>query len=95
MVVRNLLAAIDGRSSTAVYDGYGSCPLTTAYGRVVLAEFGYGGRIMPSSPIDPRVPRFSAWLLKQNILLALNWNRMLKGSELHIRHRERTFEKAA
>ncbi|NPD66384.1 NAD(P)/FAD-dependent oxidoreductase [Lichenicola cladoniae] len=95
VVVRNLLAAVDGRSLTAAYDGYGSCPLTTAYGRVVLAEFGYGGRIMPSFPIDPRVPRFSAWLLKQNILPALYWNWMLKGSELDIRHRERTFEKAA
>lgn len=95
VVVRNLLATLDGRSLTAAYDGYGSCPLTTAYGRVVLAEFGYGGRIMPSFPIDPRVPRFSAWLLKQNILPALYWNWMLKGSELDIRHRERTFEKAA
>lgn len=95
VVVRNLLANIDGTRLTASYDGYGSCPLTTAYGKVVLAEFGYGGKVMPSFPIDPRVPRFSAWLLKQNFLPYMYWNWMLKGSELDIRHRERAFGRAA
>lgn len=95
VVVRNLLAGIDRTKLAATYDGYGSCPLTTAYGKVVLAEFGYGGKIMPSFPIDPRVPRFSAWLLKQNFLPYMYWNWMLKGSEFDVRHRERSFEKAA
>ena len=41
VVVRNMLAALDQKEPKATYDGYGSCPLTTAYGEVVLAEFGY------------------------------------------------------
>ena len=89
VVVKNLLATIDGQSLDACYDGYGSCPLTTAYGKVVLAEFIYGGKVAPSLPLDPRVPRTSAWLLKTKVLPFLYWNMMLKGSELDIRHRER------
>ena len=95
VVVRNLLSRIDGTKLSAVYDGYGSCPLITGYGKVVLAEFAYGGKVTPSFPLDPRVPRFSAWLLKQNFLPYMYWNWMLKGSEFDIKHRERSFAKAA
>ena len=91
VVVRNLLAAMEGRDPGAAYDGYGSCPLTTGYGEVVLAEFGYGGKVTPSFPLDPRVPRRSAWLLKTKFLPTLYWNFMLKGSEIDIRHKERRF----
>ena len=84
-----VLAAIDGKSSDAVYDGYGSCPLTTAYGKVVLAEFIYGGKVTPSFPLDPRVPRTSAWLLKTKFLPFMYWNLMLRGNEFDIKHRER------
>jgi hypothetical protein len=34
----------------AHYDGYGSCPLTVERGKIVLAEFGYGGKLLPSFP---------------------------------------------
>ena len=95
VVVNNLLAVIDGKPLPAAYDGYGSCPLTTAYGEVVLAEFIYGGKVTPSFPLDPRVPRSSMWLLKTKFLPYLYWSMMLKGSELDIRHRERTFGQAA
>ncbi len=95
VVVRNLLAVMDGKTPSATYDGYGSCPLTTAYGKVVLAEFGYGGKVMPTFPIDPRTPRLSAWLLKTRLLPFLYWNIMLRGSEFDIAHKERQFAKAA
>ena len=91
VVVRNLLAALDRREPPSAYDGYGSCPLTTAYGEVVLAEFGYGGKVMPTFPLDPRVPRRSAWLLKTKFLPTLYWRFMLRGSEIDIRHKERSF----
>jgi sulfide:quinone oxidoreductase len=95
VVVRNLLAVLDGKEPTASYDGYGSCPLTTAYGKVVLAEFCYGGKVTPSFPIDPRLPRRSAWLLKTKGLPYLYWNMMLRGSEFDVPHRERSFQAAA
>ena len=95
VVVRNLLAAMDGIPMPARYDGYGSCPLTTSYGRVVLAEFTYGGKVTPSFPFDPRVPRRSAWLLKTRFLPFLYWRLMLRGNTFDIPHRERVLEPAA
>ena len=38
---------------TGTYDGYGSCPLTVERGKVVMAEFGYGGKLLPTFPLDP------------------------------------------
>jgi sulfide:quinone oxidoreductase len=52
----------------AHYDGYGSCPLTVERGKIVLAEFGYGGKLLPSFPkwlIDGTKPSRLAWLLKE------------------------------
>lgn len=95
VVVRNLLAVLDGREPAASYDGYGSCPLTTAYGKVVLAEFSYDGKVTPSFPIDPRKPRRANWLLKTKGLPFLYWNMMLRGSEFDAPHRERSFQQAA
>ena len=69
---------------TAIYDGYGSCPLTVERGKVVLAEFAYGGKRVPSFPkwfIDDTKPSKAAWLLKEKILPPIYWKAMLKGRE--------------
>jgi sulfide:quinone oxidoreductase len=95
VVVRNLLATLDKAEGKAAYDGYGACPLTVGYGKIVLAEFIYGGKPTPSFPLDPRVARYSAWLLKTKFLPYLYWSMMLKGSELDILHKERKFADAA
>ena len=68
----------------AIYDGYGSCPLTVERGKIVLAEFGYGGKLLPSFPkwlIDGQRPRRLSWILKADILPWVYWNAMLKGRE--------------
>ena len=49
--------------------------------RGVLAEFGFGGKLLPTFPLDPTVPRRSAWILKKDILPAIYWDVMLKGRE--------------
>jgi sulfide:quinone oxidoreductase len=84
VVAVNALAALEGREPVAVYDGYGSCPLTVEHGRIVLAEFGYGGKLMPSFPrwlIDGTRPSRLSWMLKARILPELYWHGMLKGRE--------------
>jgi len=43
VLVGNLLAKMEGRNFEEEYDGYTSCPLLTEYGKVLLAEFTYGG----------------------------------------------------
>lgn len=89
VVVANLLAAMQGNPLPQSYDGYGSCPLTVELGKVVLAEFAYGGKVTPSFPLDPRVPRKSMWQLKTRFLPWLYWSHMLRGGTIDIRHRER------
>jgi sulfide:quinone oxidoreductase len=84
VVAANVLAALKGESPRAVYDGYGSCPLTVERGKIVLAEFGYGGKLLPSFPgwlIDPRKPSRLAWFLKEKMLPPLYWHAMFKGRE--------------
>lgn len=65
------------------YDGYGACPLTTAHGEVLLAEFRYGGEVVSSFPLDPRMPRRIHWPLKRHFFPWLYWNVMLRGKNWH------------
>lgn len=82
VVAENLLAVLDGRAPGAVYDGYGSCPLTVERGKIVLAEFGYGGKLLPTFPfLDGTRPSRLAWLLKEKLLPAIYFELMLKGRE--------------
>jgi len=84
IVAENVLATLDGRALPCVYDGYGSCPLTVERGRIVLAEFGYGGTLLPTFPtwlLDGMKPTRRAWRLKETLLPFLYWNAMLKGRE--------------
>lgn len=84
IVAENLIAAILDKPLPAAYDGYGSCPLTVEHGKIVLAEFGYGGKLLPSFPdwmLDGRKPTRRAWTLKADILPKIYWEAMLKGRE--------------
>ena len=81
IVAQNLISQMKGQSLAPLYDGYGSCPLTVENGKIILAEFGYGGKIMPSFPWDSTKPRRAAWFLKKSILPWVYWNFMLKGRE--------------
>ena len=81
VVAENLLAFRAGTTLPTEYDGYGSCPLTVEIGKIILAEFGYGGKLLPTFPIDPTIARRSAWILKKNMLPAIYWGAMLKGRE--------------
>ncbi len=79
VTVDNLLALRRGEPLTARYDGYASCPLVTGYGRLILAEFGYGGTIMETFPFDQSQERYSMYALKAYGLPNLYWHGMLRG----------------
>lgn len=81
VLVENLLKemASPAGSKEASYDGYGSCPLVTGYGKMVLAEFDYDNNPTPSFPFNTAKERYSMWLMKKYFLPWLYWNRMLKG----------------
>ncbi|MCB0476947.1 MAG: NAD(P)/FAD-dependent oxidoreductase [Crocinitomicaceae bacterium] len=84
VVVDNILALIDGKPITSHhYNGYSSCPLVTGKGRMLLAEFGYGGKRMSdpllSKFVDTSREKWTMWLLKKYGLPFIYWNKMLKG----------------
>lgn len=84
VVANNLLHDLGLASGVAHYNGYGSCPLTVERGKVVLAEFGYGGKLLPSFPrwlLNGQRPSRLAWTLKEKILPPIYWKAMLKGKE--------------
>jgi sulfide:quinone oxidoreductase len=81
VVAENVIAVLAGKGPRALYDGYGSCPLTVERGKVVLAEFGYGGKLLPTFPLDPAIPRRLAWELKVKAMPSIYFDLMLRGHE--------------
>jgi NADPH-dependent 2,4-dienoyl-CoA reductase/sulfur reductase-like enzyme len=70
VLVANLLAASQGKTLEAAYDGYTSCPLLTGENKVLLAEFKYAG--VPKETfkawlgVDQGVPRRAFYNLKKD-----------------------------
>ncbi len=79
IVVKNLISVMNGKTPVEQYNGYSSCPLITEIGKVMLAEFGYDGKLMPTFPLDPAVPRRVMWHLKKDLLPLLYWQGMMRG----------------
>ncbi len=92
VVTNNLLHLIGGGALEEGYDGYGACPLTTAYGKVMMAEFIYGGKVTPTFPLDPRKERWINWWIKTTGLPLLYWEYMLRGHERFFEHNTRYVE---
>jgi sulfide:quinone oxidoreductase len=84
IAAENVLCFLAGNGPHASYDGYGSCPLTVERGKIIFAEFGYGGKLLPTFPtwlIDGTKPSRLAWFLKERVLPPIYWKAMLKGRE--------------
>lgn len=83
VLVHNLLMAMDGKKPDMDYDGYTSCPLTTEYGKVMLAEFGYGGipkETFSRFGIDQGTPRKTFYHLKKDFFPWVYFSSMVKGT---------------
>lgn len=89
IVVENIVSLMDHNSvDNRSYNGYSSCPLVTAYGKMTLAEFDYSNTFLP----DPKLKRmlvfnsdkehWRLWMLKKYGLPYLYWNKMLKGEKV-------------
>jgi sulfide:quinone oxidoreductase len=86
VVAGEILSAIAGKLVPGAYDGYASCPLTTAIGKTILAEFCYGGKVTPTLPLIPDKERWFGWWIKVTGLPLMYWNYMLKGYVWFPRH---------
>lgn len=76
----HLVATLTGGTSTAVYNGYTSCPLITRIGQAMLVEFDYENNLTPSFPgiIAPLEELWISWVMKE-IALKPTYISMLRG----------------
>ncbi len=83
VLVSNLLSVMRGKIPGARYEGYVACPITTAYGKLLLCEFDYTGKPTPTLPFGNTIAeRYDTWLLKRYGLPWLYWNVMLRGRDV-------------
>lgn len=80
VLVANLLLKMKNASPSSKYNGYGSCPLVTGYGKLVLAEFDYDNKPTETFPFDQSKERWTMYQLKKQVLPWLYWNKILKGT---------------
>ena len=79
VVVDHVLAEMANKASEAVYNGYTSCPLITRYGKAMLIEFDYDGKLVPSFPfIEPLEELWVSWLIDEKLLHG-TYRAMLRG----------------
>ncbi len=80
VAVDHLVATISGKESTAVYNGYTSCPLITRLGQAMLVEFDYKDNLVPSFPgvIAPLEELWISWVMK-TMALKPTYISMLRG----------------
>ncbi len=79
VLVKNLVALMEGKKLIAKYEGYTVCPLITGIGTVMLAEFDWTVKPTPSFPFDPLVERWIFWLMKVYALKPMTMYGMLSG----------------
>jgi sulfide:quinone oxidoreductase len=79
VLVKNLLAFMEGKPLIAQYNGYSSCPVVTAYGKLVLCEFDYNNKPLETFPFDQSKERWSMYMLKRWVLPWLYWHKILPG----------------
>jgi sulfide:quinone oxidoreductase len=78
-LVANLLAQMEKKKPSKIYTGYTSCPIVTAYGKLMLAEFDYNNEPMETFPFDQSKERWSMFFLKKEILPRMYWGAILRG----------------
>lgn len=79
VLVKNLIAVMEGKQPTASYNGYTSCPVVTGYGKLVLCEFDYNNKPIETFPFDQSKERWTMYQLKRRVLPWLYWNKILPG----------------
>ena len=91
VVVHNIERSIDNLPLDGMYSGYASCPLVIAKNKVMLAEFGYGGKLAETFGPNGKFPhrllgtdnevahRFF-FFLKETIFPYVYWNLWTKVS---------------
>ncbi|CAG4975585.1 unnamed protein product [Colias eurytheme] len=77
---QNLLSTMAGNKPQHKYNGYGACPIVTAYGKCILAEFLYDGVPCETMPVNQARESTLAYYMKRDLFPFLYWQFMLKGN---------------
>ena len=76
----NLISLMEGKEPGLKYNGYSACPIITEYGKILMCEFGYDEKLLPTIPfLDPGIERGMWWMLKVHGLMPMYYHGMLKG----------------
>ncbi|KAJ3097559.1 hypothetical protein HDU97_004752 [Phlyctochytrium planicorne] len=80
VLVWNLIAALEGRTGGAEYNGYTSCPLVTGKNKLILAEFDYNLAPHETFFLNQGKENSFFYYLTADVIPNIYWNRMVKGS---------------
>ncbi|KOS19896.1 Sulfide:quinone oxidoreductase [Escovopsis weberi] len=83
VLARNMVQVMQGKEPDALYDGYASCPILTEYGKVLLAEFTYGGvpkETFGKYGLDQGTPRRAFYYLKKDFFPWVYYKSLVKGT---------------
>eukprot|EP01132_Coremiostelium_polycephalum_P007593 gene7593-9337_t len=83
-LVANLISHKNGDTMEAKYDGYTSCPITTSYSKLILAEFKYGNEVDETFPLDQSKERYAPMLMKKYLFPFAYWNFLTRGQCIYI-----------
>ena len=79
VAVDHMVAAVQGKTSPRIYNGYTSCPMVTKLGAAMLIEFDYEGKLVQSFPfIDPLKELWVSWMIEEKALRG-TYRAMLRG----------------
>jgi sulfide:quinone oxidoreductase len=84
VLIKNLTDALSGKSASAEYDGYASCPMAVEHGKTLLTEYAYSGNHAPTFPewINHGTQATKlAWNYDKSILPWAYWSMILRGRE--------------
>ncbi|KRZ66573.1 Sulfide:quinone oxidoreductase, mitochondrial [Trichinella papuae] len=62
-----------------LYNGYTSCPLITSRNTVVLAEFGYDGKLLETLPINQNKERHTLFYVATKLMPQIYWRLHVNG----------------
>nr|XP_022913198.1 sulfide:quinone oxidoreductase, mitochondrial-like [Onthophagus taurus] len=78
VIFKNIQCFLAGEKMCAFYDGYASCPIVTAIGKCVLAEFDYSYQPKETFPFSQNRELWMTYIMKKEVMPRLYWNLMMK-----------------
>ncbi|XP_074648022.1 sulfide:quinone oxidoreductase, mitochondrial-like [Tubulanus polymorphus] len=76
---KSIKSVMAGKQPDSKYDGYTSCPLVTARGKCIMAEFDFDSQPLETFPFNQAKERWSMYLMKAEGFLRVYYWMLLPG----------------